>query len=72
MYLTQAVATGRLGLAGKERSIRATNDNGGRMVVVKLKAPPAITIAEIEVFGTFLAELEAASANDNYPTGDAA
>lgn len=51
--------------AAKQRPIRAANDNGGRKITIKLKPPSNITVAEIEVFGALLAQLEAAAANDN-------
>jgi hypothetical protein len=48
------------------RMVRAANDNaGGRTVIFSWDAPEEPCIAEIEVFGSFLADLEAA--NDNEP-----
>lgn len=50
------------------RVIRAANDNpGGRRVRVRLRPPRRPCIAEIEVFGAFLAEIEAM--NDNVSVG---
>lgn len=64
--------TGWRPAAVTQRTIRAANDNSGRRVIVKLKPPLDITTAEIEVFGALLAELEAATANDNIASGGAA
>lgn len=45
------------------RAVRAANDNAGRRVVVQLAPLFSITSAELEVFGSFLGQPEAA--NDN-------
>jgi hypothetical protein len=55
------------------RIIRAANDNaGGRRIVLQFEPSPAVAVAEVEVFGALLAELQETAANDNFLSGGAA
>jgi hypothetical protein len=56
-------------LMRRATSIRAANDNAGRRITATIKPLPTITVAEIEVFGALLAEIESAAANDNNRAG---
>jgi hypothetical protein len=47
----------------------AANDNHGRKITVSFKPATTITIAEIEVFGSLLEQIETAHLNDNQKDG---
>lgn len=49
----------------KRRVVRAANSNGDRRLTVRLSPEPTISVAEIEVFGALLAQIEGEAANDN-------
>ena len=50
--------------SGKRVAPKAANDNTGKKVVVALKFPSFITVAEVEVFASLLDRIGLA-ANDN-------
>ena len=52
-------------VTARNKTIRAANNNGDRRITVRLSPVRTISIAEIEVFGALLAELEITAANDN-------
>jgi hypothetical protein len=48
-------------------TILSANTENGRRVTVRLSPSPTISIAEIEVLGALLAQLETIAVNDNAP-----